>query len=127
MGGRSTGSTTITQTPPPGPVTQRNLDGQQRDEGQPSSAFSGETKPLGNGTVSTFAQLDAAGTVTAIGATFGAAALTGLPAAMSETVVALPAAAVSAGPYTFFAANWNRWAIRRRASTPSRTSTSISI
>ncbi len=72
-----------------------------------STTVVGETKPLGSGTVSTFAQLDAAGMVTAIGATFGAAALTGLPATMTETVVALPAAAVSAGPYTVFAANWN--------------------
>ncbi len=74
--------------------------------GTPATVL-GETKPLGSGTVSTFAQVDAAGTVTAIGATFGAAALSGLPATMTETVVALPAAAVSAGPYTFFAANWN--------------------
>ncbi len=74
--------------------------------GTPTTVL-GETKPLGSGTVSTFAQVDAAGTVIAIGATFGAAALSGLPATMTETVVALPAAAASAGPYTVFTANWN--------------------
>lgn len=66
----------------------------------------GETKPLGNATISTFARTDAGGTLTAIGATFGAGALTGLPAAPMEMTLALPPS-VSAAPFTFFVLNWN--------------------
>ena len=66
----------------------------------------GETKPLGNSTISTFARIDAGGTVTAIGATFGAGALTGLPATPSEMTLALPSS-VSTTPFTFFTVNWN--------------------
>jgi hypothetical protein len=66
----------------------------------------GETKPLGNAAISTFARIDAGGTLTAIGATFGAGALTGLPAAPTEITLAMPSS-VSVAPFTFFAVNWN--------------------
>ncbi len=79
----------ITNPPPAAPVT-----------------VMGETKPLGNGTISTFARVDAGGTLTAIGATFGAGALTGLPAAATEMTLALPSG-ISTAPFTTFAVDWN--------------------
>ncbi|MDQ6933564.1 MAG: DUF5602 domain-containing protein, partial [Candidatus Eremiobacteraeota bacterium] len=80
--------------------------GESTTVGPQSVTVIGDTKPLGNSSISTFARVDNTGTVTAFGASFGAAALSGLPATRTETILALPAAAVSAGPFTFFTVNW---------------------
>lgn len=53
----------------------------------------GGTVPLGNGTLTTFLDLDANGHPSAIGATFTAGILTGLPAADSFLTVTLPTSA----------------------------------
>ncbi len=65
-----------------------------------------DTKPLGNATVQSFTQTDAAGQVVAIGVTFPERMLSGLPQEDTETVLEIAQASAQT-PFTHIAVNWN--------------------
>ncbi|TAM73714.1 hypothetical protein EPN44_13070 [bacterium] len=65
-----------------------------------------DTKPLGNATVQSFTQTDAAGQVVAIGVTFPESLLNRLPQEDTETVLEIPQATAQT-PFTHIAVDWN--------------------
>jgi Hypothetical protein TTHB210 len=71
-----------------------------------TSEVLGQLRPLGRGSVRSWARLDANGTPNAIGVTFTEAALTNLPSSGLELVLTLPAAPGLA-PFNHVGLNWN--------------------
>ncbi len=67
--------------------------------------FYGAAQVLGQGTVRSWVTLDASGTPQSMGLRLTAAALNGLPATMSETIVPLPAPGPA--PFDHISVDWN--------------------
>ena len=70
-----------------------------------SRTIDGSSLPLGQGNIRSWVRLGRGGSVTAIGVTFGEAALAGLPAVSKEYLLTLPAEAAST-PFKEIAVNW---------------------